>query len=221
MNKHVIITISREFGSNGREIGRKLAEYLDIGYYNKAIMKKISQDLGVSDDFFGEDSQNEKGFYNISHRKSDLVNMTELSINAQIYQRASDLIQKISEMESAVIIGRCADYILKENKNCIRIFFYCDPNQRIDHAIDAYNVPAKKAKKFVQAQDAKRAGFYEYYTNQVWKNPSNYDLMINTSQMSEDDIITMIASLFDHKSGVESFKGAFENQYIEHKSNEI
>ncbi len=221
MENQVMITISREFGSNGREIGRRLAEYLDIGYYNKQIMKKISQDLGVSDDFFSEENQNDAGFFQLSRRSSGLSNMAELAINSQIYERSAELIQKIADMESAVIIGRCADFILKDHPNCIRVFCYCDPNERIRWAIDEYGVSERRANRFVEAQDQKRAGFYEFYTNQKWGDSSNYDVMINTSKMKVEEIVEMLAALYDKKRGFTSFKGAFEDQYIEQKNNEI
>ena len=93
MKKTITITISRQFGSNGREIGRKLAEYLDIGYYNKEIMEKIAKDMGVSSDFFNEDNQNEDGLYSISNRKlRSFGSIAELSVNSQVFERATDLI---------------------------------------------------------------------------------------------------------------------------------
>ena len=112
MKKTITITISRQFGSNGREIGRKLAEYLDIGYYNKEIMEKIAKDMGVSSDFFNEDNQNEDGLYSISNRKlRSFGSIAELSVNSQVFERATDLICGIAQRESSVIVGRCADYI--------------------------------------------------------------------------------------------------------------
>lgn len=218
MNDHVIITISRQFGSNGREIGRLLAEYLDIGYYNKEIMKHIAQQIGITPDFFEEDNRNELGFFSLSNRNRSLANMTELSLNAQVYDKACELIQAISEMESAVIVGRCADYILKDDPNCIRIYIYSDIEERIQRSIREYNVPVKKAQKFVSQQDVRRSGFYEFYTNQTWGDPKNYDIMINTSHMSEWEVVEMIAALYDKRKGVVSFKGAFMNQYIQDKS---
>ena len=117
MKKTITITISRQFGSNGREIGRKLAEYLDIGYYNKEIMEKIAKDMGVSSDFFNEDNQNEDGLYSISNRKlRSFGSIAELSVNSQVFERATDLICGIAQRESSVIVGRCADYILKDNQ---------------------------------------------------------------------------------------------------------
>lgn len=222
MKKTITITISRQFGSNGREIGRKLAEYLDIGYYNKEIMEKIAKDMGVSSDFFNEDNQNEDGLYSISNRKlRSFGSIAELSVNSQAFERATDLICGIAQRESSVIVGRCADYILKDNPDTISVFCFSDLEERIRFSINEYDVPAKQAKKIVQEKDMKRARFYEFHTNQKWGDAKNYSLLINTSKMSTDEVVETIAALYDKKAGLTTFKGAFQDQYIEHKSFKI
>ncbi|MDB7948905.1 cytidylate kinase-like family protein [Faecalitalea cylindroides] len=222
MKKTITITISRQFGSNGREIGRKLAEYLDIGYYNKEIMEKIAKDMGVSSDFFNEDNQNEDGLYSISNRKlRSFGSIAELSVNSQVFERATDLICGIAQRESSVIVGRCADYILKDNPDTISVFCFSNLEERIRFSINEYDVPAKQAKKIVQEKDMKRARFYEFHTNQKWGDAKNYSLLINTSKMSTDEVVETIAALYDKKAGLTTFKGAFQDQYIEHKSFKI
>ena len=214
MPKNVIITISRQFGSNGKEIARKLAQYLDISYYNKEIMEKIAQDMGVCADFFKDQNQDENGLFTIESRGLlGLKNIAELSVNSQIYELASEFIQGISKREDAVIVGRCADYILKENPNVISVFCYSDIKERIKWSIQEYNVPAKQAQKIVQEKDHQRARFYEFYTNQKWGDAKNYAVMVNTSKMTTEETVQMIASLYDVKKGIPSFKNAFENQY--------
>ena len=214
MEKNVVITISRQFGSNGREIARKLAEYLDISYYNKEILERIAMHMGVCADFFKDQKQDANGLFTIESRGLlGLRNITELSVNSQIYDMASDFIRKISQREDAVIVGRCADYILKNDPYVISVFFYSDIEERIKWSIEEYQVPAKQAKKIVQEKDAQRARFYEFYTNQKWGNPRNYTLMINTSKMSTDEAVQLLASIYDTKKGIPTFKNAFENQY--------
>ena len=216
MNKHVIITISRQFGSNGREIGRQLAEYLDIGYYNKEIMELIANDFGINPDFFREENRNEQGLFSVAGRHK-ISAITELSINSEVYEKACELIQGISQRESAVIVGRCADYILKDHPNTIKLFIYSDLETRINWSISEYKVPARKARKFVHDKDERRAGFYEFYTGQKWGASSNYDMMINTSYMNTEEIVKMLAKLYDIKIGITSIKGAYMNQYLDHK----
>jgi len=216
MNKHVIITISRQFGSNGREIGRQLAEYLDIGYYNKEIMELIANDFGINPDFFREENRNEQGLFSVAGRHK-ISAITELSINSEVYEKACELIQGISQRESAVIVGRCADYILKDHPNTIKLFIYSDLETRINWSTSEYKVPARKARKFVHDKDERRAGFYEFYTGQKWGASSNYDMMINTSYMNTEEIVKMLAKLYDIKIGTTSIKGAYMNQYLDHK----
>ena len=217
MNKNVIITISRQFGSNGREIGRQLGEYLDIGYYNKEIMEVIANDFGIDPDFFREENRNEQGLFSVAGRHK-LSAITELSVNSEVYEKACELIQGISQRESAVIVGRCADYILKDHPNTIKLFIYSDLETRINWSISEYKVPARKARKFVHDKDERRAGFYEFYTGQKWGASSNYDMMINTSSMKTDDIIKMLSELYDIKTGTKTLKGAYINQYLAHKN---
>lgn len=216
MQKPVIITISRQYGSNGKEIGRKLAEYLDIGYYNKEIMEMIATELGIQPDFFRDENRNDSGLFSV--RAGKMSAFTELSVNSQIYERASELIEGISKRESAVIVGRCADYILKESDNVITVFFYSDIEDRIRWSIQEYKVPSKKAKKIVLDMDQKRAGFYEFHTNQRWGDAKNYDMMINTSRMNTTEIVHLLASFYDQKRGIVSFKGAFEDQYLDQRN---
>ncbi|MGI6511677.1 MAG: AAA family ATPase [Catenisphaera adipataccumulans] len=218
MEPHVIITISRQYGTYGREIGRQLAEYLDIGYYNKEIMKHIAQDMHINPEFFSNENVNDAGFFSVSNRHGSLINMTELSINSQVFEKSCELIRGIAEKESAVIIGRCADYILRDNPHCIKVYFYNDVEERIQLAIKEYELAPKQARKFVMRQDERRSGFYEFYTNQIWGEPKNYDLMINTSQMSKDEVIDLLAAVYDRKKGVTTLKGAFKDQYIEQRS---
>ena len=189
---------------------------------NKEIMEKIAKDMGVSSDFFNEDNQNEDGLYSISNRKlRSFGSIAELSVNSQVFERATDLICGIAQRESSVIVGRCADYILKDNPDTISVFCFSDLEERIRFSINEYDVPAKKAKKIVQEKDMKRARFYEFHTNQKWGDAKNYSLLINTSKMSTDEVVEIIAALYDKKAGLTTFKGAFQDQYIEHKSFKI
>ncbi len=196
MKTPITITISRQFGTNGREIGRILAEQLNIAYYNKEIMYQIAKDLNMDPSFFEEENKNDAGFYAISNRNFALANMTELSLNAQLYNKSSELIKSIAEKESSVIIGRCSDYILKDMDNVIRVFCYCDLETRIHVAVNEYGLKGRKIKKFVETQDQRRAGFYEFYTNQKWGKPSNYDLMINTAHVSCKEAVEMIKTIY-------------------------
>ena len=139
----------------------------------------------------------------------------------EIYNVQKEVIREMAEKESCIIVGRCADYILKDNPDTISVFCFSDLEERIRFSINEYDVPAKQAKKIVQEKDMKRARFYEFHTNQKWGDAKNYSLLINTSKMSTDEVVEIIAALYDKKAGLTTFKGAFQDQYIEHKSFKI
>lgn len=202
MTKPITITISRQFGTNGKEIGQIVAKKLDITYYDKEIMYQIAKDMDMDPSFFDEENKNDAGFFSISNRNFALTNMTELSLNSQLYNKSSEWIQSIADKESAVIIGRCGNYILKEKKNVIRVFCYCDLETRIKVAIEKYGLKGRKVKKFVETQDQRRSGFYEFYTHQKWGNPSDYDLMINTAHVSLEEAVELIIAYYHKKQSL-------------------
>lgn len=196
MRKNVVITISRQYGSNGQEIGRKLAETLNISYYNKEIMTQIARDMGLETDFF---SDNNEMMSFESRGMFGMKNIMELSVNSKVQEKAKEFIQSIANKESAVIVGRCADYFLKEYDNVISIFFYSDIEQRVKWSIQEYSVPIKQAKKIIEQKDKQRSLFYEFYTTQKWSDPKNYTLMINTSKMKTDEIVELLVSYYNQK----------------------
>ena len=223
MSKNVTITISRQYGSNGREIGRRVAEYLDIGYYNKKIMERIAVDMGIDPDFFKEENQTDDGMYHVGGIAGLLggfgfSGMTDLSVNTAVFEKASELIKGIASLESSVIVGRCGAFILKDDPNTVSVFIYSDPEDRLKRIISDYNVNEKKAKKILEEKDAKRSRFYEFNTNRKWGNPLNYDVMINSSRVSVEEASELLAGIYERKMGHSIFKGAFTDQHIAHKS---
>ena len=200
MKKTITITISRQFGSNGREIGRKLAEYLDIGYYNKEIMEKIAKDMGVSSDFFNEDNQNEDGLYSISNRKlRSFGSIAELSVNSQVFERATDLICGIAQRESSVIVGRCADYALEDNENLLSVFIHADLDARIRRIARIYDLTDAKAKDMIMKTDKKRASYYNYYSNKKWGSAESYHMSLDSSVLGIDGTAEAIEKLVELK----------------------
>ena len=188
MSKKIIITISRQYGSAGRIIGQRLAAELDISFYDREFLEDITKKLGVSSDFFKEDNRGEDGMYNVSRtRLNPLSTVTSLSVNLEVYESAASLIRSIARRESAVIVGRCADYVLS-------LFLYAEKQDRIRRGIELYHIDAKHAQETMERFDRKRARFYEYYTDRKWGALSNYDMMINTSRMGIDQCVRFLAT---------------------------
>lgn len=195
MSKKIIITISRQYGSAGRIIGQRLAAELDISFYDREFLEDITKKLGVSSDFFKEDNRGEDGMYNVSRtRLNPLSTVTSLSVNLEVYESAASLIRSIARRESAVIVGRCADYVLKDEKNVLSLFLYAEKQDRIRRGIELYHIDAKHAQETMERFDRKRARFYEYYTDRKWGALSNYDMMINTSRIGIDQCVRFLAT---------------------------
>lgn len=195
MSKKIIITISRQYGSAGRIIGQRLAAELDISFYDREFLEDITKKLGVSSDFFKEDNRGEDGMYNVSRtRLNPLSTVTSLSVNLEVYESAASLIRSIARRESAVIVGRCADYVLKDEKNVLSLFLYAEKQDRIRRGIELYHIDAKHAQETMERFDRKRARFYEYYTDRKCGALSNYDMMINTSRMGIDQCVRFLAT---------------------------
>ena len=218
MTGNLVITIGRECGSGGRLIGNRLAEKLNIKCYDKELLTLAAKKSGLCEEIFeSHDEKPTSSFlyslvmdtYSLGYTNS----YVDMPINHKVFLAQFDAIKKLAERESCVIVGRCADYILKDNPDVISVFCYSDVEERIQWSIDEYQVPAKQAKKIVQEKDAQRSRFYEFYTNQKWGNPRNYTLMINTSKMSTEETVQLLASFYDAKKGILTFKNAFENQY--------
>lgn len=167
MNEPVIFTMSRQFGTNGREIGRQLAKHLGIAYYDKEIMHDIANQMQMDASFFEEDNRNDDGFFSISNRNFALANMTEISLNSQLFEKSSELIKDIATKESAIIVGRCSDYILREQSNVIRVFFYSDIETRIQVAIQNHGIKAKKLVNMLRCKIKKGRDFMNSIPNKL------------------------------------------------------
>ena len=219
--KKTVITIARSYGSGGKTLGNLLAEDLGINCYSREILRMASDESGINEALFGEvDEKMKKSplLFNILKKnpyKGGVLppESSDFVSDDNLFNYQAKVIKDLAAQESCIIIGRCADYVLKDNPDVISVFCYSDVEERIQWSIDEYQVPAKQAKKIVQEKDAQRSRFYEFYTNQKWGNPRNYTLMINTSKMSTEETVQLLASFYDAKKGILTFKNAFENQY--------
>ena len=219
--KKTVITIARSYGSGGKTLGNLLAKDLGINCYSREILRMASDESGINEALFGEvDEKMKKSplLFNILKKnpyKGGVLppESSDFVSDDNLFNYQAKVIKDLAAQESCIIIGRCADYVLKDNPDVISVFCYSDVEERIQWSIDEYQVPAKQAKKIVQEKDAQRSRFYEFYTNQKWGNPRNYTLMINTSKMSTKETVQLLASFYDAKKGILTFKNAFENQY--------
>lgn len=191
MNKKVVITIARQYGSGGRTIGEMLAEDLKVHYYDKELLKLASEDSGI----------NEKLFVNADEKvkMNNLFKIVKNVYTGQLIPPESDdfvsdnnlfnyqakIIKQLAEeeTESCVIIGRCADFVLKDYDNVLSVFIHAPKEYCMEQAAKKHSMPSKELEKFIAKTDKRRAEYYKYYTGREWTDARNYDLCLNSSKL--------------------------------------
>lgn len=193
-----VITISRQFGSGGHEVGEKLARQLDVPFYDKALIAMAAKQSGLSEEVFA--SADEKatssllysmvmGSYSFGAR---VPGVNEMPINDKLFIIQSDIIKKAAAEGPCVIIGRCADYILREHENCLNIFIHASKEERIKRSIAKKDCEERKASDFVTKKDKQRANYYNFYSNKRWDDLQNYDITIDTSRFTVDEAVELL-----------------------------
>ena len=180
-----IITISREFGSGGRFIGEEVAKKLGIAYYDKNIIGQIAEKSGLSPEYIQENAElsPKKGLFAYAFSGRDI---TGKSVEDMVYEAQRNIILELAEKEPCVIIGRNADYILKDRDDVLNVFIHGDMPEKIQRITGLYNVEEKKAVKMMADTDKRRRTNYNFYTDQKWGKASNYTLCLNSSQLGYD-----------------------------------
>ena len=180
-----IITISREFGSGGRFIGEEVAKKLGIAYYDKNIINEIAEKSGLSPEYIQENAELSpiKGLFAYAFAGRDI---TGKSVEDLVYEAQRKVILELAEKESCVIIGRNADYILKDRDDVLNVFIHGDAPEKIQRITRLYNVEEQKAVKMMVDIDKRRMANYNFYTNQKWGKADNYTLCLNSSQLGYD-----------------------------------
>lgn len=180
-----IITISREFGSGGRFIGEEVAKKLGIAYYDKNIIGQIAEKSGLSPEYIQENAElsPKKGLFAYAFSGRDI---TGKSVEDMVYEVPRNIILELAEKEPCVIIGRNADYILKDRDDVLNVFIHGDMPEKIKRITGLYNVKEKEAVKMMADTDKRRRTNYNFYTDQNWGKASNYTLCLNSSQLGYD-----------------------------------
>ena len=180
-----IITISREFGSGGRFIGEEVAKKLGIAYYDKNIIGQIAEKSGLSPEYIQENAElsPKKGLFAYAFSGRDI---TGKSVEDMVYEAQRNIILELAEKEPCVIIGRNADYILKDRDDVLNVFIHGDMLEKIKRITGFYNVKEKEAVKMMADTDKRRRTNYNFYTDQNWGKASNYTLCLNSSQLGYD-----------------------------------
>lgn len=206
MKNKCVITIGRQFGSGGRAIGEKLAKKLDVPFYDKELISLAAKESGTNPDVFKDVDETatnsllytlSMGMYNYGN---GILAMGDLPINDKLYLLQHEIIKELATKGPCVIVGRCADYILKDNPNCINIFIHANMEYRKQRAVVVHNIEEKRAEHIINKTDKTRANYYSFYSGQKWGALQNYDLCIDSSKLSDDQVVDLICTYVELKS---------------------
>jgi cytidylate kinase len=190
-----IITISRQYGSGGRFIAKKLAEKLGIPYYDNELITMAAKESGYSEAIFekAEQISTHSFLYSLSMFGS-AEGLYGLPLADKVYLAQSEVIKKCASEGPCVIVGRCSDYVLKEYPNVLNFFIYSDEEHKVNRATTYYGIKSEKAAQELKNKDKKRASYYNYYTSQRWGDAENYHLSLNSDACGIDAAVEILAA---------------------------
>lgn len=184
-----VITISREYGSGGRFIGKLVAEKLGINFYDSELLTKASDLSGISKTCLENYDETKESAFSYAQ---GLYGM-DMSLGQKVFLAQFETIKKIALTESCVIVGRCADYVLRENDNVVKVFICAPLEEKIERAVKYYNINPQKAASIISKKNKKRRSYYNFYTDKEWGKPDSYDLCINSKNGIETAVEAICA----------------------------
>ena len=190
---NLIISIGRQFGSGGAEIGKKLADKLGIEFYDKELIKRASKESGISEKMFEKSDEkpiNSFMYSIVTHGfpAYSTPAYNNVFTNDKIFALQADTIRKIAEEHSAVIIGRCADDILRDHDNLVRVFIYGNIESRTKRISEKYNLSEKEAQEMIRRIDKSRSSYYEFFANKKWGDTNSYDICVDSSDKIDETV---------------------------------
>ena len=194
LDKQIIITIAREYGSGGRYVGKLVADKLGIKLYDKEFVMKVAKETGLSEEFIEKNEQKRDSLAALNNGY-----YSEYNNSNELFAKESEIIKDIAKKESCVIIGRCADSILGNKNNVVKVFIYSTMNDKIKRATKYYGMNKQKAEKEIEKIDKQRENHYKYYTGKEWKDFENYDICINSDALGVEKTAEMICNIVNEK----------------------
>ncbi|MBQ2944611.1 MAG: cytidylate kinase-like family protein [Ruminococcus sp.] len=203
MERKYIITIARQFGSGGREIGKALADSLGIPCYDKELISLAAKESGMDAEVFNnvDERATNSLLYSLSMGLYSFGNSfssnSDLPVNDRLYILQHQIIKKLADEGPCVIVGRCADYVLKDRDDTLSVFIHADMEYRKKRAIEIHGVAKNRAEQIVNKTDKVRANYYSFYSGQKWGYAQNYDLCLDSSKLSTDKIVKIIKAYME------------------------
>ena len=199
-----IITISRAFGSGGRTIGKEVAKRLNIPYYDKELVYKVAEESGFHADFIEEAGEyapvTNSFLFNIAVSPNPMSMMSTMSMADQLFVCQTNVIRKLADEGPCVIVGRCADYILRDREDALHVFIHADMEHRAARIVEKYGETKQTPQKRLTDKDNKRRVYYRHYTNRNWGESQNYHVSLNAGLIGIDrcvDIIVDLAKMYE------------------------
>lgn len=191
--KHRVITISREFGSGGRTIGRRVAQALKLPCYDRELIQKIAVESGFDEQYIQEAGEYAPGGFLVSA----FSHPTAGSNNGDyLWQIQYKIITELAEQGSCVIVGRCADYILRDKADCLRVFIHADLAFRAQRIVQVYGEREESPEQRLRDKDKRRAAYHRFYTDMKWGHAQNYDITLNSGTLGIDQCVQIIQALY-------------------------
>lgn len=204
MDKKIIVTIGRQFGSGGRVAGQKIAEALSIAYYDRELIAVAAKESGLSKEVF--EKADEKAADKLAHAFTmgfSFMGMytphTDILSNEGLFKIQSDAIRKLAGRESCVLVGRCADYILRDDPACTSVFIHDTLENRIQRVVERQDITIEQARELILKTDKSRAAYYDYFTNKTWGMSSSYNLSVDISVLGMERTVRYILRFIEEK----------------------
>lgn len=205
MSQKIIITIGREFGSGGREIGKKLAENMGIDFYDKELITLAAKESGMSKEVFEsiDETATSSLLYSLSlGNYRGMPGTVEMPLNDKLFLFQSNVIKEAAQKGSCVIVGRCADYILRKDLNSVHLFIHAPMVHRIERISKLHNISSKEAEEMIKKVDKKRAAYYNFYSSKRWGSISNFHLCVDSSVLGVEgtaEVLQLFAEKYAQK----------------------
>ena len=201
--KKKIVTISRQYGSGGRYIGENLAKAMGVPCYDEKLIDMVAKESGFAQSFVAEKGERMTGslLFNIASSLSFANNVFStnngVTLQDEIYFTQNRIIKELADKGPCVIVGRCADYILREREDCLNVFIFADNESKIERAEKYFNITREEAPAVIKKKDKARANHYKYYTDQEWGMASNYDLCLNSGLIGIEGCVKVIQQVLE------------------------
>jgi cytidylate kinase len=197
MAQRYVITIGRQLGSGGREIGQKLSARLGIAFYDKELIRIASQESGLKEEFFERVDEQKHfslfpGILGLRTALGDDFFSNYYLSNESLFRIQSDVMKKLTAEGSCIFVGRCADYVMKDERNCLNLFVSADMEERIRRIAQSHKISEGKAKELIERTDKGRSSYYNYFTGKTWGAAESYHLCINSSLLGIDETVRLI-----------------------------